>query len=190
MIVPESLFTPISGVTIRRAKEEDAPDILQAHRASIVGEGAKYYDADIVEDWHKGLTAEGYVRAMRRGEVYFIAVRDVDGLCLGFSGSVPEKGAAQTEEELNAGAHYRNDDGIFHVATYVHPEGIGKGIGAALLKCSEYSAKERGARKFAIDSSVNAKPFYEKFGFRNLGSHDHEMSCGKVMKSYRMEKDF
>ncbi|MBK67446.1 MAG: hypothetical protein CMP22_04865 [Rickettsiales bacterium] len=190
MIIPQAILEPIDGVTIRQASEADAHHILKAHRASIRGEGSKYYDADIVKDWHSGLTEDGYIRAMRRGEIYFIAIRDDDGLCLGFSGSVPEKGDAQTEEALNSGAQYENDEGIFHVATYVHPEGIGKGIGAALLKCSELSARERGATKFAIDSSVNAKPFYEKFGFRNLGSHNHEMSSGKMMKSYRMEKDF
>lgn len=161
-------------IEFRQAIRDDADKLLSAHRASILGEGAKYYAPEIVEQWQFNLRAEKYLEAMDRGEVFFIAVRKSDDVCLGFSGNV------QHGE--------RDDASIFHLAIYVHPEGLRQGIGTRLYRLAEDSAKQRGAKLFEIDSSTSAKDFYETLGFENLGEGSHRLRSGHEMQCFRMKK--
>lgn len=57
---------------IRRANASDANDIAAAHLDSIRSIGALFYPAEVVNEWGAGLTGDLYVKAMERGEVFYI----------------------------------------------------------------------------------------------------------------------
>ena len=44
----------------------------------------------------------------------------------------------------------------------------GQGIGRALLQFLESEARKRGARSFTLGAQVQARPFYEKAGYRTV----------------------
>ena len=64
--------------TIRRAYPSDANDIAAAHRDSIRSIGPRFYPPTVVDDWGAGLTPDIYVNAIDGGEVFFIAVGQID----------------------------------------------------------------------------------------------------------------
>ena len=51
----------------------------------------------------------------------------------------------------------------------VHPEWTGRGIGRLLYRHCERAARERGARRFEVFSSLNAERFYRALGFEPTG---------------------
>lgn len=52
---------------------------------------------------------------------------------------------------------------------YVAPEYIGKGAGAQMLSALEYWARSQGISELYCNSSITAKPFYERNGFKSSG---------------------
>src|SRR5262245_31000654 len=59
---------------IRRAGAPDSEAMAAAHLDSIRSIGPGYYDDAIVRDWGARVQAGMYLRAMKQGEVFFIAV--------------------------------------------------------------------------------------------------------------------
>lgn len=51
-------------------------------------------------------------------------------------------------------------------AVYVHPDYQGRGIGAKLMDAVENAALAQSRRTLSMQSSVTAKPFYARRGFR------------------------
>jgi hypothetical protein len=72
---------------VRRAGPSDADDIAATHRDSIRSIGALFYSDGIVRDWAAPLTGNLCVKAMDLGEVFYIAVGEMDGkrAVLGFA---------------------------------------------------------------------------------------------------------
>ena len=72
---------------VRRAGPADVDEIAAADLDSIRSIGARYYDATIVRDWAARITSDLYLKAMARGEVFWIAVGASNGRpeVLGFS---------------------------------------------------------------------------------------------------------
>ena len=67
---------PRAPVEIRRAEPADADAIAAAHLDSIRSIGPRYYEPAIVHDWGGRVEAGLYLRAMARGEVFFVANSD------------------------------------------------------------------------------------------------------------------
>ncbi|MDP2642941.1 MAG: GNAT family N-acetyltransferase [Candidatus Peregrinibacteria bacterium] len=49
---------------------------------------------------------------------------------------------------------------------YVHKDYVGKGIGKHLLKLAENSIEKLGCKQIILQSTVTAKDFYKKHGYR------------------------
>ncbi len=92
---------------IRCARPSDADDLAAAHIDSIHSIGALFYEADVVNDWSAGLRGDIYVKAMERGEVFYIAVGKTDGKSevLGFSSYRVEQNEHRTAIYVRAGAN-------------------------------------------------------------------------------------
>ncbi len=56
---------------------------------------------------------------------------------------------------------------------YIHKDFQGKGIGGKLLKNAEQSMKKLGCKKIKIMSTVSAKKFYEKNGYKIIKKTSH-----------------
>ncbi len=55
------------------------------------------------------------------------------------------------------------------IRLFIRPECSGKGLGQQLMEFGLASATAEGHDKIKIEATLNAVPFYERFGFRVVG---------------------
>jgi putative acetyltransferase len=157
----------------RRATESDVDAIAEAHLDSIRSIGARYYPRDVVDDWCEGIGGSLYLRAMRRGEVFFIAIGEVDGRMgvLGFASDYPIAGSERGASAYVRGAVAR------------------RGVASALLRLAEAHAIAHGAQRVKIDASLAGVEFYAAHGFVEIGRQDVRLRTGRTIACVIMEKE-
>lgn len=156
--------------SIRRASPDDVEAIRNAHRRSVLDLAAKDYPPEVVALWATNRTPESIQRqkdAIAR-EAQIVWVAEANGKIEGFAVLDPDKGTLS--------------------AIYVSGLISGNGAGKALLHALETEARRIGLHKLSLDSSITARPFYEKHGYVNLGHGFHEMRSGVKMECFFMEK--
>ena len=156
---------------IRRADRDDAAGILAAHVDSIRSIGPSFYPPEVVDAWGAGLTPERYANAMDAGEVFFIAVGEIEGqpAVLGF-------------------ATHRVDDAQDGASVYVRGIAARRGIGTALLRHAEEHARTSGATTISIQASLAGVPFYKMNGFEECGRGEAQLQSGHSMPCVFMRK--
>ena len=157
---------------IRRARPADVDEIAAAHVDSIRSIGPRYYEADIVSDWVARLEGSVYVDGMARGEVFFIAVGQLD----------------DNPEVLGFSAH-RVDENEHRTAVYVRGKAARLGIGSALYRAAEAAAIAADARSINVDASLAAVEFYKANGFEEVGRGEHHLRSGRPMACVFMRKN-
>jgi putative acetyltransferase len=157
---------------IRRADAPDAESIAAAHLDSIRSIGPRYYEPAIVQDWGGRVEAGMYLRAMARGEVFFIAVDPRDHTASGVLG-------------FSSHGQHGEEHGI---AVYVRGSAARRGVGSALLHAAEMHAVESGAITLHIDASLAAVDFYARHGFVETGRGSHRLWSGRSMSCVFMQK--
>jgi putative acetyltransferase len=162
---------PIVDCEIRPAGVADVEEIAAAHLDSIRSIGPLYYPADIVNEWGARVNGALYVNAMARGEVFFIAVRELD-----------------EEREVVGFSSHRVDEDEHRTAVYVRGHAARLGIGSALFRTAEASAIASGAASLHVDASLAAVRFYKANGFEELGRGEHRLSSGRLMPCVFMRK--
>jgi putative acetyltransferase len=155
----------------RRATPLDADGIAAAHSDSIRSIGPLFYSQESVNDWGAGLTSDLYVKAMHRGEAFFIAVGEINGkpTVLGF-------------------ASHRVDATSHGTAVYVRGTAARRGIGSALFWLAEADAIAMGATSIHVDASLAAVAFYRANGFEEVGRGNHRLRSGRDMACVFMRK--
>lgn len=156
---------------IRRANRADADGILAAHVDSIRSIGPGFYSSEVVEAWCAGLSPGIYVNAMDAGEVFFIAVGEIDRqpAVLGF-------------------ATHRVGDTQDGASVYVRGAAARHGIGTALFRRAEEHARASGATSISIQASLAGVPFYKTNGFEELGRGEAQLMSGQSMPCVFMRK--
>jgi len=162
---------PTDEFQTRRAVPDDADAIALAHLDSIRSIGPKFYSPDIVKIWGAGITPDIYVDAMRAGEVFFIAIGQLDDrpAVLGFSS-------------------HRVDDAQDGTSVYVRGSVARRGIGTALLQLAEAHALAHGATVVQIQASLAGVNFYKVNGYEELGCGDAYLMSGQSMPCVFMRK--
>ena len=155
----------------RRATPQDADSIAAAHRDSIQSIGPGFYPAAVVDTWAACVSPDMYVKAMERGEVFYVAVGAFEGepTCLGF-------------------ASHRIDGTEHGTAVYVRGSAARRGLGSALFRLAEADAVESGATSIHVDASLAAVAFYRANGFEEIGRGEHPLRAGSVMACVFMRK--
>ncbi len=161
------------AVEIRRAEPSDVDEIAVAHRDSIQSIGPDFYSSEVVECWQEGITGELYRRAMDAGEVFFIAVADVDGrrAVLGFASDYGVEGSK------------------YGVSVYVRGRWARRGLGSALLARAEAHAVAAGATSIEIDASLAGVAFYKTHRYVELRQGETLLTTGRSMECVFMRKD-
>jgi len=156
----------------RRATESDAAAIAEAHLDSIRSLGSQFYSQGVVDDWSEGLGPGLYVEAMARGEVFFIAIGEIEGkmAVLGFA------------------SDYRIEGSQHGASAYVRGAVARRGIGSALMRLAEAHAIARGARTIRIEASLAGLEFYRAHGFVEIGRGDTHLRSGRPIACVFMEK--
>ena len=159
----------------RRATRTDVDGIATTHLDSIRSLGARAYPADIVEDWGARLTSDHpgdiYLKAMDRGEVFYIAIGALD------------------ERQILGFASHRVEAGQHRTAVYVRGAASRCGIGSTLLRLAEAEAIAGGARSLHVDASLAAVEFYKANGFEEETRGDHQLRSGRLMSCVFMRKN-
>lgn len=70
---------------------------------------------------------------------------------------------------------------------YVHKNYVGKGIGSRLLNIAEKSLKSQGVKVIKIKSTLTARRFYEKHGYKVVKKVLHPVE-DKKLRIYIMAK--
>ena len=159
------------NIEIRRAQLVDVDQIAAAHLDSIRSIGALYYPPDVVNDWSARVKGDLYANAMARGEVFFIAIGDVDG-----------------KSEVLGFSSHRLDGNEHHTAVYVRGKAARHGVGSGLFRMAEASAIAAGASSIHLDSSLGAVEFYKANGFEEAGRGEHRLWSGRPMACVFMRK--
>ncbi len=160
-----------AAYSIRRAHPSDANDIAAAHRDSIRSVGPQFYPPNVVEDWGEGLTPDIYVNAMEAGEVFFIAVGQIDN-----------------EPGVLGFATHRLDDARDGGSVYVRGMATRHGIGSALWRMVEAHAIARGAATIQVEASLAGVEFYRANGFEELSHGETLLMSGRPIACVFMRK--
>ena len=156
---------------IRQARPSDANDIAAAHRDSIRSVGPHFYPSSVVEDWGEDLTPDIYMNAMEAGEVFFIAIGQID-----------------TDPAVLGFATYRLDDARDGGSVYVRGMATRRGIGSALLRMVEAHAIGKGATRIQVEASLAGVEFYRANGFDEIGRGDTLLMFGRSIACVFMRK--
>lgn len=156
----------------RRADASDADAIAAAHQDSIRSIGPKFYPPTVVADWEEGLTGEVYVKAMERGEAFFIAVGEMEGrpAVLGFA------------------TDYRTEGSEHGTSVYVRGNAARCGIGSALYRLAEAHAVSAGATAIQVEASFAGVEFYKANGFVEAGRGETRLMSGRPISCVFMHK--
>ena len=134
----------MASVELRPARPEDAARLHELHTASVRTLCAPHYPPEVIDGWLSDRQPQGYLPPIKRG-VLFVAERD-DAI-IGFG-------------EASAGTV---------VAVYVDPQAAGHGVGSALLKHALQVARREHDGAVSVESTLNARGFYARHGFREIG---------------------
>lgn len=97
----------------------------------------------MIDAWLSNRRPEGYLAPIERGDLFVVE----DGArMVGF-------GEAAT--------------GVI-VAVYVHPDAVVRGVGSTILRHALDRARGGHDGPIRLESTLNAAPFYERFGFREV----------------------
>ena len=137
---------------VRPAVPDDALPVFALHVASIRALGPEAYDPDQVRAWaRKDHGPDAY--PIEEDDHHFVVAERGEEIA-GFGDLVPDS------EEVDADADVR--------AVYVHPDHVGRGVGAAILAELEGYARGAGVASIGITASLNAVGFYERAGYERL----------------------
>ena len=151
---------------IRKASSADKEDIAQLHIASIKRLCANHYSHEQIVAWTNILTPSVYDQALQE-KVFLVASGSNQGV-LGI--------------------------GIFDIqnseisAIYIHPDHIGKGIGAKILREFELEAQANNLSVVSVCSTLNAKGFYLANGYSEQEKTYHELPGGLRLECVKMVK--
>ena len=163
----------IAVLELRQARSSDVDEMALAHLDSIRSIGPGFYEPRVVSDWEEGLTGQVYLDAMTRGEVFFIAIGQIDNdpAVLGF-------------------ATHRIDDARDGGSVYVRGIVTRRGIGSALLRMVEAHAIGKGATSIQVEASLAGVEFYKANGFEEIGRGDTLLTSGRPIACVFMRKTF
>lgn len=129
-------------MSIRLATREDAQAIHNLHTESVT-KLCNQYTNEIITGWLTNRKPEGYFDGIDQKEIY---VYEREGEILGFNHAVPN--------EIRA--------------VFVSPKSVKKRIGTALLTHALSRAQNDAGDIITLEATLNAVPFYEKFGFKKI----------------------
>lgn len=72
---------------------------------------------------------------------------------------------------------------------FVEPTVAERGIGTSLLERVEEEAARRGVERLSLRSSLNAVPFFERFGYETRAERERRLPDGTILRIVDMEKE-
>lgn len=155
-------------ISIRPYREEDVKAFAEIHYDAVHELAKEYYSEDILEAWSPKVDEERISRVRESADQETRIMAEADGQPIGLGCIVPQL------SELRA--------------CYVTSLFTGKGVGRKILQTLENIALNQGCVELSLDSSLNAKDFYEKNGYTVIEKSIHMLSAGVTIECYKMKK--
>lgn len=172
------------GLKIRNAIETDVENIYRIHTEAIRKKCSTRYGAEDVTAWVVRLEKAKYLPFIAANEIIVAEIsqndREQPGKVVGFGHLIADTGADSKESSGGATMQIR---GLF-----ADPDCGVKGVGTALVKELEKRARECGAERINVNSSLNAVEFYKKCGFVALDMTTHQISENSCLQCQKMIK--
>ena len=150
---------------IRQAVESDVQDIRRIHQAAISQVCSSDYSANAISAWLLGNSDERYLRRIKDASFWIVE----EQVSLGFGCVCIEQSKLES--------------------LFLAPQARGNGIAAALLRHLEQVAVGAGVDVLSLDSSLSAKAFYAKHGYRVCdGKPSIRLASGVELASIPMSK--
>jgi GNAT superfamily N-acetyltransferase len=128
---------------IRLATPADAPRLHALHTASVRRICGPHYTPEVIEGWLANRRPAGYLAPIERGELFVV---ECEGGIVGFGEATP---------------------GVI-VACYVDPTLVRRGVGTVIVTRALELARRGHAGPIRVEATLNAAPFYARFGFREI----------------------
>ena len=128
---------------IRAATPEDAAWLHQLHTTSVRRICAPHYAPEVIDGWLANRVPEGYLPPIERGDIFVV---EDGGRIVGFGEATP---------------------GVV-VACYVDPAMVRRGVGSAIMEHALVIAQRGHDGPIRVEATLNAAPFYARFGFGEL----------------------
>ena len=132
---------------LRLATRQDVPVIFAVHQQAVRVLCATHYPSDLIDQWMEKRTVEGYIPAIDRVEMIVCEAGDQ---VIGFGHAIPGE----------------------VLAIFVHPDCVRQGAGTLLLRECLVAAQRNHAGPVRLQSTLNARAFYAKRGFRETARYD------------------
>ena len=161
----------MKNIKIKSVDSESAEIMVNIHFDAVhKGNASCFYNKDILNDWSPSISEERINEFKNRiSETKPIAIL-----------------AYYNKKPVGFGIFNLNLKNIG--AIYVKTAYTNRHVGISLLKKIEKVAIRNGCEKLDLDSSLNAKAFYEKHGFVSISEGYFSLPSGKQMKSVSMSK--
>jgi putative acetyltransferase len=157
-------MTDTAAIRIRAFDSHDANALIDIFRSSVRIVARRDYTLEQVTAWAPDEMDVNAWTLRCAQEQTFVA--EIDSVAVGFT-------------ILEAGGHL----GML----YVHPQHQRQGIAAALLSRVECAARHQGLTRLLTESSITARSFFERRGFRMIAPQ-LVSAGGQEFINYRMEK--
>jgi putative acetyltransferase len=172
-------ITPRDEFRIRRSVHADAAEICRVHIASIRALCAARYTPGEIEAWAGWKKPENYDVPIRTTDFYVAEERPAP--------VTPQPGGGTREDPWRiVGFGSLSVPKAEITGLYFHPDAIGKGVGAAMMRRLFELARAAGLRELVVGSTLNAEPFYARMGFVREAETFHEFPSGIRVASVRM----
>jgi len=142
---------------IRLARDEDCTAIARLHRETIRHINSKDYSEDIIQVWSARTNAQRF--------------RGNSDKC--------KRWVAVQGDKIVGFYDHGFDCELWGL--YVHKDYVGKGIGSRLLKTAENSLQKHGCKKITLKSTITAKDFYKKQGYKIIKKAFHPVKDKKLL---------
>lgn len=129
---------------VRPARRDDAARLHELHETSVRALCSGHYSAEIIDGWLANRGPWGYLDPIARGDLFVV---ERAGRIIGFGEAVP--GTV--------------------IAVYVDPPAIRQGVGRAILRHALAQARRDHAGPVRLEATLNARDFYAREGFREVG---------------------
>lgn len=153
---------------IREVSPSDYNDMEDVFRTSVRTLCKGHYDDDVIQAWTGEYRPERFAESVEQGNQQFVFTINNKVVCFG---------SLHIEKQLL-------------VSLFVAPEVAGTGVGHTMMQFLLDKAVSCGAQQLSIDSSLNAFPFYAKYGFKETGRSKYKTQSGNYVESIQMLRVF
>jgi putative acetyltransferase len=134
----------MSALQFRRSRRSDAGTVFNLTKAAVARLAPEPYPPEVVETWMTGRVPEDYAADCAAGAIW---IAELGGRAAGYAHAVPGE----------------------IIRLFVDARCQGAGAGAALMRLALQDAIPEGGGTVRIEATLNAVPFYRRWGFRERG---------------------